>query len=377
MTEAPPLVPPTRLTLDLDAVVANRRAIVERVGEAVEVAGVVKADAYGVGLEPAARALVGDGCRTFFVAHVGEGIALRAVLDGARHPETRIFVLNGLAPGNECAYAAHRLSPVLGSLPEVADWTAFRAASRTMVGAALHVDTGMNRHGLSLAEARALAADPSAVEAAGATLLMSHLACADEPAHPLNAVQLARFREIRGLFPGLSASLANSAGVFLDAAYHFDLVRPGIALYGGAIVSGEPTPMRMVARLEASILQVRDVPAGESIGYGARETVRRPTRLAVLSVGYADGFHRLASSADGAPGGRGVLAGRSVPIVGRISMDLLVVDVTDVPEAQRGATVELIGDTVTLQEVAARMGTIDYEVLTALGHRYTRVHRGG
>ena len=377
MIDTPPLASPTRLTLDLDALVANRRSFVGRVGAATEVAGVVKADAYGIGLAPVARALVKDGCRSFFVAHTSEGLALRAVLDAAHRPDTRIFVLNGLVPGSECLYATHRLSPVLGSMPEIIDWSAFRAGSRTSVGAALHVDTGMNRHGLSLGEAHAFAADAAAVEAAGLTLVMSHLACADEPAHPLNALQLARFREVRALFPGLAASLANSAGVFLGDAHHFDLVRPGIGVYGGAIVSGEASPMRPVVRLEATILQVREVPAGESVGYGGRETTKRASRLAILSVGYADGFHRAASSADGAPGARGWLKGRYVPLVGRISMDLMAVDVTDVPDAARGDAIELIGDHVSVQEVATRMGTIDYEVSTALGRRYERIYRGG
>ena len=377
MTEAASPLPPTRLTLDLTALVANRRAIAARVGPRCEVAGVVKADAYGIGMAQVARALLADGCRTFFVAHVGEGIELRAVLDAAHRPETRIFVLNGLTPGNECTYPAHRLSPVLGSIEEIADWTAFRSATGAMVGAALHIDTGMNRHGVSLAEARALAADAAAIEAAGIVLVMSHLACADTPDHPLNARQLERFREIRALYPALPASLANSSGVFLGAEFHFDLVRPGIAVYGGAIVSGEATPMRPVARLEAGIVQIRTVAAGETVGYGAREMLKRPSRLALLSVGYADGFHRAASSADGAAGARGRLHGRFVPVVGRISMDLMVVDVTDVPEAARGDMVELIGEHVTVQEVAARMGTIDYEMLTSLGRRYERTYRGG
>ena len=368
---------PTRLVVDLDALTANRRALVERVGDGVEVAGVVKADAYGIGVERAARALAAAGCRTFFVAHVSEGVALRAVLDASGHPATRIFVLNGLTPGQECAYPSHRLSPVLGSLPEIADWTAFRAGSGATVGAALHVDTGMNRHGLSLAEARGFAADEAGVAAAGLTLVMSHLACADEPSHPLNPLQLARFREIRALYPTLAASLANSSGIHLGPDYHFDLVRPGIATYGGAIVSGEASPMRPVVRLEAKIVQVREVPAGETVGYGGRQTTKRASRLAILSVGYADGFHRAASSADAAPGARGWLKGRYVPLIGRISMDLTAVDVTDVPDATRGDTIELIGEHVTLQEAAAHMGTIDYEVLTSLGRRYERIYRGG
>lgn len=377
MTPSTALPKPTRLTLDLAAIVANRRAIGARVGAGVRVAGVVKADAYGVGQDPVVKALAADGCRDFFVAHVDEGIRARAVLERVGAGDARLFVLNGLLPGTEPAYAEHRLIPVLGSRPEITDWTAFRAKAGGDLPAALHVDTGMNRHGLSVGEALDLADRPEEAEAAGLTLVMSHLACGDEKGHPLTARQLERFRAVRGAFPEIPASLANSSGCHLGAEFAFDLVRPGVALYGGAVFSGEPSPMKPVARLEATILQIRDVPAGESVGYGARQTPTRATRLAVISVGYADGFHRLASSADGAPGAWGMLHGSRVPFVGRISMDLSVVDVTDVPAARRGDRVELIGEGVTLQDVAARMGTIDYEVLTSLGRRYERVHLGG
>lgn len=360
---------PTRLLVDTSAIVANRRRILAET-RGIPAAGVIKADAYGTGAAEAARALAADGCDTFFVAHVGEGVAVREALG---ETPARIFVLNGLLAGTEATLAAHRLSPVLGSMPEIEDWAAFGRSRGGPLPAAIHIDTGMNRHGLSLAEARAFAARSDLLAASGAVLVMSHLACADEPEHPLNRTQLERFRSIRPLFPGLAASLANSAGVFLSPDHHFDLVRPGVALYGGAIRTGEASPMRPVVTLEATILQIRDVPEGESVGYGARRTTTRPTRLAVLSVGYADGFHRTASSSDAGGGGRGFLRGRSVPIFGRISMDLLVVDVTDVPDARRGDRVELIGPNVTLQEVASAMGTIDYEVLTSLGRRYERI----
>ncbi|MCE1237135.1 MAG: alanine racemase [Hyphomicrobiales bacterium] len=375
MTEDAPFPRPTRLTIDTAAIVANRRTIAARVGPGVETAGVVKADGYGTGATAAAKAMAADGCRTFFVAHVGEGVALRAALAEGGRDRARIFVLNGLLPGTETTLAEHGLAPVLGSFPEIEDWAAFGREEGLALPSAIHVDTGMNRHGLDLDEARALADRPDLAAAAGAELVMSHLACADEPGHPLNLRQLERFRAIRPLFPGLSASLANSSGVHLGAEYHFDLVRPGVALYGGAIRTGEASPMRPVVGLEATILQVRDARAGESVGYGARQTPKRASRLAVLSVGYADGFHRTASSADERLGGRGFLHGRPVPIVGRISMDLMMVDVTDVPQAARGDVVELIGPNVTLQEAAAAMGTIDYEVLTSLGRRYERIRR--
>ncbi len=372
-----PLPRPTRLILDLDAVVANRRAIAVRVGPGVRVAGVVKADAYGIGQDQVVAALAADGCRDFFVAHVGEAVRARGELDRIGIGDARVFVLNGLLPGTEGAYEVHRLIPVLGSLPEIADWAAFRRARGGALPAALHVDTGMNRHGLTIDEALALAERPADVEAAGLCLVMSHLACGDERGHPLTARQLERFRRVRVAFPGLPASLANSSGCHLGPEFAFDLVRPGVALYGGAVFSGEASPMRPVARLDATILQIRDVAAGDSVGYGARESVARASRLAVISVGYADGFHRLASSADGAPGAWGMFQGTRVPLVGRISMDLSVVDVTDVPTARRGDTIALIGEGVTLQDVAERMGTIDYEVLTSLGRRYERVYVGG
>lgn len=372
----PPLPKPTRLTLDLSAVVANRRAIVERVGGGVRVAGVVKADAYGVGQDPVVTALAADGCRDFFVAHVGEAIRARGELDRGGITDARVYVLNGLLPGTESAYEANRLIPVLGSLPEIADWSAFRRARGGELPAALHVDTGMNRHGLRVDEALALAERPADAKAAGLSLVMSHLACGDERGHPLTARQLESFRAVRAAFPELPASLANSSGCHLGPDFAFDLVRPGVALYGGAVFSGEASPMRPVVRLDATILQIREVPAGESVGYGARETVSRASRLAVISLGYADGFHRLASSSDGAPGAWGTIDGVRVPFVGRISMDLSVVDVTDVPSARRGDPITLIGEGVTLQDVAERMGTIDYEVLTSLGRRYERTYVG-
>ncbi len=376
MTETAPLpspVPaPTRLTIDTAALAANRRTIVARVGPKVEVAAVVKADAYGVGVATVVPTLAAEGARTFFVAHVGEGIEVRRILDGLGLAETRIFVLNGLMPGTEPFYRAHRLSPVLGSTAEIESWAAFAGPAGAKLGAAIHVDTGMNRHGLEAGEIEAVAKRGDLLAAADATLVMSHFARADEPDEPLNARQIARFADARRQFPGLSASLANSSGVFLGEACHHDLVRPGVAIYGGALVSGEASPMRPVVRLDATILQVRSVPAGETVGYGGRQTTRRPTRLAIVSVGYADGFHRIASSADAAPGARGMLKGVSVPLFGRISMDLAAIDVTDVADAARGDVIELIGPNVTIQEVGARMGTIDYEVLTSLGRRYAR-----
>jgi alanine racemase len=354
-----------RLTIDLGAVAANWRDVGGRAGNAAT-AAVVKGDGYGIGLEPAARTLAEAGCHTFFVALPDEGLRLRATVRDAA-----IYVLNGLFPGSVDIYARADLRPVLASRAEVDEWAAYRDAGGT-TGAALHVDTGMNRLGLTVAEARQVFERRDLVSRLAPTLLMSHLACSDRPDDPMNRQQLAAFRAVRVLLPEIPASLANSGGVFLGPEYHFDLVRPGIALYGGAIITGGPNPMRPVATLEGRVLQVRDTRAGETVGYGATETLKRPSRIAIIGLGYADGYHRLAGSSDGMHGARVFVRGRFAPLVGRVSMDLMAVDVTDIPGVQRGDWVELFGANIAIDDVAAHAGTIGYELLTALGRRYER-----
>lgn len=355
-----------RLDVDLAALEANWRDLGRRAAGA-ECAAVVKADAYGTGLERTVERLSRAGCRTFFAALPSEAIRARRVA-----PKAVVYVLNGLLPGDVDGLAAADLRPVLGSIEEAEIWAAAGARAGRRLPAAVHVDTGMNRLGFRPEEAAAFAARADLLTAIDVTLLMSHLASADEPGHPLNHAQHARFLAARALFPGVPASLANSSGVFLGSDWHFDLVRPGVALYGGAVRAGEPSPMRPVVRLEAPITRIRRVPAGETVGYGAAETMRRDSMLAVVSVGYADGYHRAASSMDGRAGGFGAIHGQSVPIVGRVSMDLTIFDVTEIAEVARGKPIELIGPHVPLQSVAGAMGTIDYEVLTSLGKRYER-----
>ncbi len=354
-----------RVTIDLGALVANWRALVAEVGDPGKVSAVVKADGYGIGDVRAATALAAAGCRTFFVGLPEEGMRLRRTL-----PDVDVYILAGLIPGSAPVLAAHRLRPVLGSPAEVAEWAAARR-SGLAAGAAIHVDTGMNRLGLSLAEAKALAADPALLSLIAPKLIVSHLACADTPFHPLNARQLAAFREARALFPDVPGSLANSAGIFLGRDYHFDLVRPGIALYGGAFAEGR-APLATVVTLEARVLRIRNGAAGSTVGYGATETLGGPSRIAILGAGYADGFHRAASSRDGRPGARVHLRGRDAPLVGRVSMDLIAVDVSGIPEAAVDDWAELFGPHVPVDEVAAHAGTIGYELLTQLGPRYAR-----
>ncbi|HET7716168.1 MAG TPA: alanine racemase [Bauldia sp.] len=359
-----------RLTIDLVALAENWQDLSARSGEAATGA-VVKGDAYGIGIEPAARALAEAGCHTFFVALPDEGVRVRETVADAA-----IYVLGGLIPGAGKAYAAADLRPVLNSRPEIEEWAALRRAG-VRTEAALHVDTGMNRLGLTLGELRKLTERRDFREALGLSLVMSHLACADTPDHAFNRKQLAAFRAVRTLIPDLPASLANSAGIFLGPEYHFDVVRPGIALYGARAVNGMPNPMRPVVTLEALVLQVREAKAGETVGYGGAETLRRPTRIAIVGAGYADGYQRRAGASDRRMGASGFLRGRTAPILGRVSMDLIALDVTDVPGAERGDWVELFGPNISIDDVADHADTIGYELLTSLGRRYTRSYVRG
>jgi alanine racemase len=357
-----------RLTIDLAALVRNWRELAARVQ--TETSAVLKADAYGIGLEPAGRALAAAGCRTFFVAVPDEGLRLRKAAPGAV-----IYILAGIIPGSADTLIAADLRPVLNSLADVDEWAAARPTGGT--AAALHVDTGMNRLGLSLAEARTLAVDKSKVDRLGLALVMSHLVISEVPGHPLNRQQLDAFRAVRALFPNVPASLANSAGIYLGPGFHFDLVRPGIALYGATPGPEVPAPMHVVVTAEARVLAIRDAAAGETVGYGATVQLRRPTRIAVLAVGYADGYHRITSSSDPRKAAHVRIRGETAPLLGRVSMDLIAVDVTDIKDAARGDWAELFGPNVPVDEAAAHARTVGYEFLTGLGHRYERRYIGG
>jgi alanine racemase len=358
------------LSIDLAALVANWRELAARAPGA-ECGAVVKADGYGCGIAPVTAALAKAGCGNFFVADLAEARSVRKAA-----PTASIYVLNGLAPATGDAFAAADLRPVIGSLAELGEWQNFRAATGWHGGAALHVDTGMNRLGLLPEEAAELAAREDSKS--GIVLLMSHFACAEEPSHPLNAKQMAEFRELRGLFPEIPGSLANSSGIFLGPDAHHDLVRPGVALYGGNPTPAHLNLMRPVVGLKGRIAQLREIATGETVGYGAQWTAQRPTRLAVVALGYADGFPRAASASDTKPGAEAIIAGRRCPFAGRVSMDLLAVDVTDLPEGvpRRGDLVALLDEEIGVDELASRAGTIAYEILTRLGRRYRRVYVG-
>jgi alanine racemase len=355
-----------QLTVRLSALAANYREAGRRAA-GVRVAPVVKADAYSLGAVPVVGALMLAGADTFFVARAAEGIALRLALHDAR-----IFVLDGIADGTAPALAAHGLIPVLNSLDDISDWSALAAARRTSLEAALHIDTGMNRSGLPGDDVSRLAARPRQL-LAGIDLkfILSHLACADEPEHALNRKQLERFRAALAKLPPTPASLAASAGVELGPEYRFDLVRPGVALYGGNPVPSRPNPYRAVVRLTSRVLQLRHIAAGETVGYGATFTTKRPSVLATVAAGYADGLIRSGSAK-----GHAIIAGRRVKLAGRISMDLTALDVTDVPAEAltRGAEVEFLGDTISVADAAEAGGTIPHEVLTSITPRARRVY---
>jgi alanine racemase len=360
------------LTIDLAALQANWALLTQK-ALPVECAAVVKADGYGCGLEPVTAALTKAGCRTFFVADLAEARRARATA-----PEAVIYVLNGVLPGTGPAFAEAYARPVIGSLVELAEWDNFVANANWRGGAALHIDTGMNRLGINADDATALAPRLQR-ENHGFTLLMSHLACAETPEHPLNDKQIRLFREIRVAFRGLPASLANSSGIFLGGAAHCDLVRPGAALYGVNPTPSTSNPMQPVVGLKGRIVQVRTVAKGETVGYGATWAAKRPSRMAIVAIGYADGYLRAAGSSNGAARGQAIVAGKRCPLAGRVSMDLLAIDVTDIAEGgvRRGDFATLIGGDIGVDELAAFGGTIGYEVLTSLGRRYHRIYRGG
>ncbi|HEV7433053.1 MAG TPA: alanine racemase [Steroidobacteraceae bacterium] len=351
-----------RITIDLGALAANYALLVRRVGHA-EVAAVVKANAYGLGIAPVASRLVEEGCRTFFVSTLAEGIELRTL-----QSTPRIYVLNEAPPDSPALFVRHNLLPVLNTCADAVHWAQQAAGAP----AALQIDTGMTRAGVSMTEFQELAGDPTLRSKLNLLLLVSHLACADEPARSLNDTQLERFERLRRLWPGVPWSLANSAGSFLGTRFHGDVVRTGIALYGGRPFATGANPMAEVVRMEGQVLQLREVREQVSVGYGATRQLSPPARIATVDVGYADGYPRALGGC-----GYAVRAGQRAPLLGRVSMDLLTLDVSAPAHVELavGDYVELIGGGVPLEEVAALAGTVNYELLTRLSRRAQRIYR--
>lgn len=358
-----------RLTIDLGALKRNWQAL-DKVSRGALTGAAVKADAYGVGLVQASRALYQAGTRFFFVATPDEGIAVRAALP----EDTHIFVLDGLFPGAAPLYVGERLMPCICSIPMLEEWLQACLARNESLPASLHFDTGINRLGFRLNEAPVV---KRMIDQLGYSpqMIMSHFACADQPAHEKNRTQLALFSSVLAQFPNVPASMANSAALMTGRENHFQMVRPGIALYGGRAVQGRRNPMAPVVTLEAPILQVKEIRTGESVGYGALHTVARDSRVAVVGIGYADGFFRHQSGTNSRAGGRVVIGNQFAPVLGRVSMDMMQVDITDLREMPRpGDMVEVLGPNISVDDQADVGNTIGYEILTSLKGRYARTY---
>jgi len=360
------------LNINLSALAENYR-ILSAEAPSSECGGVVKADGYGLGVGIVGQTLYDAGCRTFFVALPAEGAKLRQVL-----PNVPIIILNGFF-GDGSLYLKHNLIPALGSLDDITRWAEFcRNRAHKKLPAYLHVDTGISRLGIPNNDLPRLSNLQDEIDAIDFKAIMTHLACADEPGHTMNDIQRQNFqnvfRELPDSLKSLPRSFANSSGVFLGADYQLDIMRPGVALYGANPTSDKPNPMQDVVELKGKIMQVDTLDKGTTVGYGSAYITSRTERIAKIAIGYADGYPRnLGGIAEAAIGGK------RVPVVGRISMDMLTVDITDINEniSRVGDFVYLIGGGITLDEVAAKAGTIPYEILTSLGHRYHRNYLGG
>jgi alanine racemase len=354
------------LTIDLGALRDNYLTLRAMAPNSITSA-VVKANAYGLGADMVAPVLYNAGCRHFFVAHIDEAIALRLRIAG----DAEIFVLNGLQPGNETSCAAMNLTPVINCLEQLAQWSAHAANLGKTLPAALQIDTGMSRLGMSSSELETVKTSPDLLNGIAITFVMSHLACADEPEHIANGAQLAVMRKAALMFPDAPVCFANSGGIFLGADYHNAVMRPGIALYGGAPSTLRPNPMKPVVRLDVAVVQTRTVPADTFVGYGGSLRTTGETRLATIAAGYADGLPRSLSSK-----GAAYFNGVRLPIAGRVSMDSISLDITALPEGtlKHGSLVQLIGPDQTLEDIAEDAGTIAYEILTGLGQRYRRTY---
>ncbi|RUW59118.1 alanine racemase [Mesorhizobium sp. M7A.F.Ca.US.008.03.1.1] len=355
------------LTIDLGAIRENYRRLKARLGD-VRCAGVLKADGYGVGAGQVAAALLREGCDIFFVALLGEGVALRRSLG----PGPAIFVLNGIPPGAEADAVAANLSAVINSPEQLAAWRAAARRAGRKLPAAIQVDSGMSRLGMALRDVDRIAADPQAFDGIDIRYVMSHLACADEPEHPANEKQRSAFERLRKMLPEAPASLANSSGIFLGERFHYDLARPGAALYGINPTPAKSNPMLPVVWLQAKVAQTRSVEKGAGVGYGHTYHAQGPLRLATISFGYADGWQRRAASAAWFEGAR-------LPFLGRVSMDSIILDISALPvgRLREGDLVELLGPSQSVDDAAGHAGTIGYEILTSLGPRFHRRYVGG
>ncbi len=394
------VTPPAVLEIDLDAIAENWRRLDASHPRAT--AAVLKADAYGLGAKYVAPKLVAAGCRHFFTAHLAEALEIRDLIfnpaSATPHSSLRapfssslrakrsnpdsdpppppttpplLAVLHGILPGEERTFFDQHITPVLCSLSDIALWRAEASRREQTVNALLHIDTGMSRTGVSPSELQTLRDDATLLAGINIHYLMTHLVSAELPSDPINQTQLARFQAAKTVFPAAGASLANSSGSFLGEDFTADLTRPGAALYGVNPTPGDKNPMRFVVTVHARVLQIREIQAGETVGYNGIWTARRPTRIATIAAGYADGYHRSLSNA-----GKAFWNGDEIPLVGRVSMDLTTFDVTEWPEIFEGSNLQLIGEDHPVDALAIEAGTNGYEILTSLGRRYHRRYTG-
>ncbi len=368
-----------QLIIDLTAIQKNWQLLNQKTGVDTECAAVVKANAYGLGAVPVARSLIGVGCRTFFVATLDEAIELREAVVG----EYKIIVLGGMASNHYKECARYQLTPTLVTFQQLSLWqmacSQDASQKEEWQSPVIKIDTGMHRLGLSLNEIKQLILEKNLLTSLSPNIFMSHLACADEPSHPLNNQQLSAFcyvlNELKQLLPNVKASFANSSGIYLGNNYQFDIVRPGVSLYGANPTLDLANPMTPVVKLSVPINQIKGVPVGDSVGYGASYKAKKDTRIAVTFGGYADGLFRILGS-----GGKGFYCGYPVPIAGRVSMDSIAFDISSVPDAllsEENNMIEILGEHQTVDQLAVQASTIAYEILTSLGQRYHRTYQGG
>tara|TARA_Y100001934_G_scaffold129368_1_gene157025 strand:- start:168 stop:1295 length:1128 start_codon:yes stop_codon:yes gene_type:complete len=354
------------LVIDVDAIVSNYQTLKSKLTKA-HCAATLKANAYGLGVKKIAHALDKAGCPTFFVATLDEAVELREILNSNRKS---ILVLNGFLAGTGSIFKQYNITPVLNNFGQLEKWADFNATLEDRQKAALHLDTGMNRLGLDNKDIGRLMENPQTLIKANIYMLLSHLACSDEPENTMNNCQLLEFHSLIGRLPKMTASLANSGGIYLGKKFHFDLVRPGLALYG-SVPGHLQNNLTNCISLYGRVLQLREVEKSQSIGYGGTYKLTKKSRIATIGVGYADGYRRSLS-------GLSTVFHHDfpLPIVGRISMDSLTVDISSLPDnkLKEGDFVELIGKNFTIDQAACLAQTVPYEMITALGRRHYRYY---
>lgn len=361
------LNPDGKLTIDLGALRDNYALIQNRVGPNCQVSAVVKANAFGLGAKKVTEALIEAGCSHFFVASLNEALDLRESFK-----DITIYVLSGFYQSRSELYIEHNFIPIIGSFIEMETYTALGKKHGRKLPAFLHFNTRMNRLGLGSVEQEELWNNLDRLNGIDVKGVMSHLACADEPDHEMNVLQLELFQKISKHFPNAIKALANSSGVFCGTNFHFDMVRTGFALFGGNPNTQQASPTKPVVSLKVPIVRTRIVYEGAVVGYSASYQFEKESQIATVSAGYADGIHRSLSNS-------GVFYWNSIrcPIRGRVSMDLTTVDLSEIPKDQRpkpGDYLEVLGENQTIDALAADAGTIGYEILTSLGNRYERVY---